>query len=66
MAQHGHGGMPHTLVSARSDAGDGGAVRSGRGAGWTMLTVGSQMAWTGGCRCLKVALSPAEAREDSM
>ena len=65
-AQHGRGGMPRTLVSARSDPGDGGAVRSGGGAGWTTLTVGSQMAWIGGCRRLKVELSPAEAREDSM
>ena len=45
---------------------DAGAVRSGGGAGWTTLTVGSQMAWIGGCRRLKVELSPAEAREDSM
>ena len=33
MAQHGRGGMPRTLVSARSDPGDGGAVRSGGGGG---------------------------------
>lgn len=59
VAQHSHGGMPRTLVSAHSDAGDGGAT------GWTMLTVGSQMAWSGECRRLKVELFPAEAREDS-
>lgn len=59
VAQHSHGGTPRTLVSAHSDAGDGGAT------GWTMLTVGSQMAWSGECRRLKVELFPAEAREDS-
>ena len=59
VAQHSHGGTPCTLVSAHSDAGDGGAT------GWTMLTVGSQMAWSGECRRLKVELFPAEAREDS-
>lgn len=31
-----------------------------------MLTVASQMVWSGGCRRLKVELFPAEVREDSM